>query len=506
MSASAPISTPSRISIWPTSRAMDNAGRTLKVSVVSPATGPRHDRRTRLLLEAPIAATLVRLAAPNVLVMLAQASVGLIETYFVGWLGTEALAGVALVFPLVMLMQMMSAGAMGGGISAAIARALGAGRRTDADALAVHALAIALILGLAFMLAVLGGGRWIYAAMGGSGATLNAALTYSNVVFSGAILIWVFNSLASVIRGTGNMAVPAVVTSVGAAALIPLSPCLIFGWGPFPRLGVAGGAVAVIAYYVVGSIALVAYLRAGRSVVRLSFADVRFRWPLFRDILRVGAVAALITVQTNLSIAITTGLVGSFGAAAIAGYGVGSRLEYLLVPLVFGLGGPLVAMVGTNIGAGRRDRALHTAWIGAAIGAALCELIGLGAASAPGAWLSLFDSDPAMLSSGSRYLQVVGPFYGFFGLGLSLYFASQGAGRLLWPFLANLTRLVIAAGGGWVALRWGGGLSHVFTALAAALVAFGLINAAAVALGVWSSGAPEIAPYRGQDRPRGESR
>ena len=469
-------------------------------------TGTRFDPRTRLLLEAPIAGTLLRLAAPNVLVMVVQASVGLIETYFIGKLGTEALAGVALVFPVVMLMQMMSAGAMGGGISSAIARALGAGRRADADALVLHALAISVIFGLGFMLAVLGGGPWLYGALGGSGTSLAAALTYSNVVFAGALLVWIFNALANVIRGTGNMALPAIVTCASAAVLIPVSPCLIFGWGPFPRLGVAGGAVAVVAYYAVGCIALAAYLRSGRSIVRLVFRGARLRWPLFRDILRVGAVAALITLQTNLSIAITTGLVGSFGAAAIAGYGVGSRLEYLLVPLVFGLGGPLVAMVGTNIGAGRRDRALRTAWIGAAIGAALCELIGLGAASAPGAWLSLFDSDPAMLGSGSRYLQVVGPFYGFFGLGLSLYFASQGAGRLLWPFLANLTRLAIAAGGGWVALRSGGGLSHVFTALAAALAAFGLINAAAVALGVWSSGAPEITPYRGQDRPRGESR
>src|SRR5207245_7394663 len=125
----------------------------------------------------------------------------------------------------------------------------------------------------------------------------------------GAILIWVFNSLANVIRGTGNMAVPAVITSVGAAALIPLSPCLIFGWGLFPRLGVAGGAVAVVAFYVVGSVALVAYLRTQRSTVRLSFADVRFRWPLFPDILRVGAVAALITAQSNLTTPIATGFV-----------------------------------------------------------------------------------------------------------------------------------------------------------------------------------------------------
>jgi putative MATE family efflux protein len=448
-------------------------------------TGTRFDPRTRLLLEAPITSTLLRLAAPNVLVMIVQASVGLIETYFIGQLGTEALAGVALVFPMVMLMQMMSAGAMGGGISSAIARALGAGRRADADALVLHALAISVAFGLGFMLAVLGGGRWLYSTLGGSGTSLAAALTYSNVVFAGALLVWIFNALANVIRGTGNMLIPALVTCTGAAVLIPASPCLIFGWGPCPRLGVAGGAVAVLAYYAAGSLALAAYLWSGRSVVRLVWAGIGFHWPLFRDILRVGAVAALVTVQTNLTIAIATGLVGRFGPAAIAGYGTGSRVEYLLVPLVFGLGGPLVAMVGTNIGAGQRDRAVRAAWIGAAIAAGLTEMIGLGAAAAPHAWLALFDTDPAMLDAGTRYLHMVGPLYGLFGLGMALYFASQGAGRLLWPLLANLTRLVIAASGGWLALRWSGNLSQVFLALGVALAAFGLINAAAVACGAW---------------------
>src|SRR5207237_4681132 len=125
------------------------------------------DPRTRVLLDAPIAGTLLRLGAPNMLVMLVQASVGLIETYWVGKLGTDALAGVSLAFPVVMLVQMMSAGAMGGGISSAVARALGAGRRRDADALALHALAIAVVFGLAFTAAVLGGGPWLYAALGG---------------------------------------------------------------------------------------------------------------------------------------------------------------------------------------------------------------------------------------------------------------------------------------------------------------------------------------------------
>jgi len=443
------------------------------------------DPRTRALLEAPIAPTLLRLAAPNMLVMAVQAAVGLVETYFVGKLGTDALAGVALVFPLVMLMQMMSAGAMGGGISSAIARALGAGRRSDADALALHALVIALGFGIVFMLAVLGGGRALYAAMGGSGPSLQAALTYSNWVFAGAVLVWMFNSLASVIRGSGNMALPAAVICVGALIVIPVSPLLIFGWGPFPRLGIAGGAIALIAYYALGSVALALYLWSGRSVVRPSLRTARFRWPLFRDILRVGAMAALVTISTNLTIIIGTSLVGSFGPGAIAGYGTGARLEYLLVPLVFGLGAPLVAMVGTAIGAGDRERALRTAWIGGGIALILTEAIGLAAAAFPLTWLSLFDRDPAMLDAGSRYLRIVGPFYGMFGLALALYFASQGAGRLLWPLIGNLTRLAIAALIGALALRWSGELSHVFLAQSVALVAFGLINMGAIARGAW---------------------
>ena len=447
-----------------------------------------HDPRTRVLLEAPITRTLLKLGAPNMLVMLVQASIGLIEVYFIGKLGTEALAGVALAFPAVMLMQMMSSGAMGGGISSAVARALGAKRRPDADALVFHALVIAVAFALTFMVAVLGGGRWMYTAMGARGPVLEAALTYSNVIFSGVILLWIFNSLANVIRGTGNMKVPALVTCIGAALLIPFSPCLIFGLGPFPRLGVAGGATAILLYYAVGSLAFAYYLWSGRSVVRPSLHGAGLRWPLFRDILKVGAVAVLVSLQTNLTIAIATGFVGQFGPAAIAGYGTGVRLEYLLIPVAFGLGAPLVALVGTNIGAGQHRRALRAAWIGAGIVAAITEAIGLCAAAFPYAWLTLFDSDPAMLEAGAHYLRAVGPFYGFFGFGMALYFASQGAGRLKWPLLANFARLLIAAGGGWLVLASGGDLAHVYLTQSAALAAFGLIIAVAIAGGAWTRG------------------
>jgi putative MATE family efflux protein len=438
-----------------------------------------------MLLEAPIAPTLLRLGAPNVLVMFAQASVGLIETYFVGRLGTDALAGVAMVFPVIMLMQMMSAGAIGGGIASAIARALGAQRRADADSLVLHALIVSLGFGIVFMLAALLGGRWLYTLMGGSGAALEAAVTYSHWVFAGAILVWLFNSLAAVIRGTGNMAVPANVTVAGVLFLIPVSPLLIFGWGPIPGMGIAGGAVALLLYYLVGTLALWIYLRSSRSLLKPKFKGVTLRWPLFKDILRIGLVGSIATLSTNLSIGIATALAGHFGSGAIAGYGTASRLEYLLVPLVFGLGAPLVAMVGTCMGAGQRERAMRAAWTGAAMAFVLTELIGVAAALFPHPWLRLFGSDPAMLETGTQYLQHVGPFYGFFGVGLVLYFASQGAGRLLWPVVGNLCRLAVAGLGGWLALRWGGQLTDVFAVQGVAMVVYGVVIASAIAGGAW---------------------
>ncbi|RYF53866.1 MAG: MATE family efflux transporter, partial [Comamonadaceae bacterium] len=345
-----------------------------------------------------------------------------------------------------------------GGIASAIARALGAGRRDDAQALVWHAIVIALLFGGVFTLVLWLGGRWLYSSMGGTGASLDAALTYSHWVFAGAVLVWLFNALAAVIRGTGNMAVPANVTVLGLIGLVPLSPLLIFGWGPVPALGIAGGALALLIYYAGGTLALWWYLRSPRSLLRPTRATLHLRWPFFSDILRVGLIGAISTVATNLSIAIATGFAGQFGAGAIAGYGTASRLEYLLVPLVFGLGAPLIAMVGTCMGAGLHERALRITWAGAAVAFTLTEAIGLVAAFFPRQWLELFGTDPAMVEAGTQYLQVVGPLYGFFGLGLVLYFASQGAGRLLWPVLGNLARLAVAGIGGWLALRWTGEL------------------------------------------------
>ena len=443
------------------------------------------DPRIRILLEAPLAPTLFRMALPNVLVMASQAAVGLIETYFVGKLGTPALAGVALVFPVFMLMQMMSAGAIGGGIASTLARARGARDEAQVASVIPHALLIALILGATSSILMLALGKALYGAMGGQGEALQAAMRYSSTAFGGAVLVWLFNALSAVLRGRGNMAVPAYVTVGGLFVLVPLSPALIFGWGPLPALGIAGGAVALLAYYALGTAMLLVYMGSSKLISLQALKQFRASKVLLRQILGVGLLSAIGTLCTNASIMLATAFIGQYGVSALAGYGTASRLEYLMVPVVFGFGSPLLAIVGTCIGAGKPERAVKAAWTAAAMVFVLTEAVGLLAATFPGPWLSLFTADPAAIETGSQYLRVVAPFYGLFGVGLVLYFGSQGAGRMQWPIIGNLARVVIVALGGWALVATGAGITWVYALQVLGLVAYCAVIALSVARGAW---------------------
>ena len=433
--------------------------------------------RRLAMLKGPVLPTMLRLAAPMVAVFVAQTFVSVAETWYVSFLGTDALAGVALVFPVLLLMTTMSNGGIGGGVASAIARATGAGRGEDADALVWHALVLAALFGAAFTAAALLFGPALYRALGGEGPALTAALTYSTFVFAGAVPIWMTNLMTSALRGVGNVRVPALVVLVGAAVLVPASPLLIFGLGPVPRLGVAGAGTAVAIYYLGATLVLLRYLAAGRG--GLVLRRRRLEWRLFRAILGVGLLSALGTLQASLTIVLVTGAVGLFGIDALAGYGAASRLDTVLIPLMFGLGTAVVTMVGVNVGAGQQARARRIALTGALLAAGVTEAVGLVAAFAPRLWMGVFTHDPAVLVTGALYLRHAAPAYGAVGFGLLLYFAAQGFGRVAVPVLGGFARLLIAAGLGWLAVAWfGAGLEALFSLVAAASLAFGAINLA----------------------------
>lgn len=443
----------------------------------APAT-PAPDARFAAILAGPILPTLAKLTAPVILVICAQLFVSVLEAYWVSRLGTEAVAGVALVLPLFVLMGTMSNGGIGGGVAAAVARAKGAGDHTRADALLWHAILIALGFGLVFTLAAELAGPSLYTALGGRDATLAAALDFSTWVFGGATIVWLVNLIGAALRGAGEVKLPARINLIGAAVLVPLSPLLIFGWGPVPALGVAGAGVATLLFYAGTLAAFLIWLRRGNSPLQLSRHPIDTQ--LFAAILKVGLISAIGTLLASLTIVAITGSVGQYGAPPLAGYGLASRVDSLLVPLLFGLGTGVVTMIGAASGAGNHARASAVARLAAGLGFVGSSAIGLTLWAAPSLWMDLFTTDPAVHAAGSLWFRIVGPSYGFFGLGLMLYFAAQGLGRMQGPLIAGIARLSVTAGGAaWLATR-AAPLDQLFLAAAAGSVLFGLINAVAV--------------------------
>jgi len=432
------------------------------------------DRRTRRMLEGPIVPTILGLAAGNVPFVAGQMGAQVAEAWYIGQLGVEALASVALVYPMLMLMQMMSAGAMGGAVNSAVARALGAGAPDRAANLAAHACLIALAGAALFMLAMLGFGAAIFDLFGATERTRPAALDYAGIVFLGAPTVWLANTLASVVRGAGAMSLASICLTAAFAIQIGLGSALTLGLGPFPALGLKGAALGHLIGFAAAASTLAVAVFGGHIGLAVDLRRISLSRAMFWDILRVGLVAIASPALNVATVLVVTAMVARHGAEALAGYGLGARLELMMVPLVFGIGTALTAMVGVNAGAGQWARARRTALTGGLIAATFAGAVGMTTAFAPALWLGLFTDDPAAFEAGALYLGRAGPAYAFLGFGLALYFASLGARATRWPTIAVATRLAIIVGGG--AMVAGQSLESAFTVIVVAIVAFGVLN------------------------------
>jgi putative MATE family efflux protein len=442
-----------------------------------------------MLLEGPILPTLLRLAAPNILTLLAFAGVITFDGFFLGRIGTNALAGASLAFPWVMIVLQTTNSGMGAGVSSAVARALGAGRRDRADALVLHAFLLALAVAAIYSTVLLLGAPFLFRWMGGRDEMLSDALAYANVALGGAVVICVSNLLGNAVRGTGNMSFPAAVLVGCVVVHIAISPVLIFGFGPLPALGPAGAGWGLVIPFAGGSILMIWYLRS-RAIVRLNFRGVTPRWELFADILKVGVPGLINIAITNLSVVLLTGIAGQLGRDTALGYAMGARLEYIQQPVAFGFGTAIVAMVGTNWGAKQYSRARQIAWTGATIVAGVCGTIGLIVAFQPGLWIGLFSDDAEVARLGSLYLRIVGPAYLFFGLGLGLFYVTLGFGRAVAAMNANAVRMMTSASCGLIAVYWLDlGVAGFFAAVAAGFCVY----AALLVRAVFSVRPPEAA-------------
>jgi putative MATE family efflux protein len=438
------------------------------------------------MLSAPPLPLLVGMAAPSTVAFFIQGSVSLAEVWFIGQLGEISLAAIALAFPLLMLTQTLSGGAMGGAVAAAIARALGAGDIVRAERLVWHALALAVMGGVGLLVIFLLGGRAFLQFLGGEDEVLRQAYAYAVVLLSGSVFLWLIGTVTAIYRGMGEMQFPAAIMIFNALVQIPLSGCLILGWGGLPALGIIGAAISAIVAAALLCLPLFVKLSKGDLPVRLRLSAMRFSKSDFDEILRVALPASLSPLLTIATVLVLTAYVASFGEAALAGYGIGSRVEFLIIPLVFGLGAAMTTAVGASVGAGELDRAERLGAIGGLSAGVIAGLVGIVLALFPNAWIGVFTDVPAVHAAARSYIEIVGPLFFFHGLGLSLYFASQGASAMFWPVWATVLRVLVAALGGYVlAFTLDFGLSGIYTAAAAAMLTYAVVIAAAIKAGAW---------------------
>jgi putative MATE family efflux protein len=439
------------------------------------------------LLDRPILGTLVRLSAPNVVALGAGTCVVIAETSYIGRLGTEALAAMALVFPFVMLTLTTSGGAMGGGVSSAISRALGAGDVGRANLLAAHALIIACCIGVVFTVGILLSGSGLLWALGGRGNVLSQALGYMHIFFGAALVPWLMNTFASILRGTGNMKLPSMVTLTTAVCQIVFGAILGLGLGPVPRFGMPGIAAGTVLAFSIGTAIMARYVLSGRARVNPIAQAIRIERGMFFDILKVGAIACFSPIQTVLTIAIFTAMLARFGDAVLAGYGIGARLEFMLTTLAFAVGIASVPMIGMAMGAGQVARARKTTWIAGILSFSTVGVIGTVIAFFPDLWVNLFTDDAAVHDASRQYLFVAAPMYAFLGLNTSMYFSSQGAAKVLGPVLAQTARLAFIGLGGWWLIAQGASAHAFFVLAAVSMIVLGLLCTATV---VWSRWEP----------------
>ena len=354
----------------------------------------------------------------------------------------------------------------------------------SAEPVILMLLGILAVFGAFFLLL----GAPIYRLLGGSGRVLELALVYSTTFFSGAVAVWLLNTLISIVRGTGNMRLSSAILVAGGLLQVALGGSLALGLGPMPRLGLAGVALGQIGSAVAGVAFLLWHLTRGGARLRLGLAGVAPDRALVVDILKVGAVACLSPVQSILVVLIVARLVAGYGTAELAGFGIGVRLELLLIPIAFAFGVACVPMVGMAIGAGDVARARRVAWTGACLSGALIGAVGLVFSTWPALWAGLFTSDAAVVAATADYLGIAGFGFGAYGLGLCLYFASQGSGKILGPVLAGTVRLAVAAAGGWWIVTTEQGFRALAMLVAFAMLAYGAAAVLAVLMTTWKPG------------------
>jgi len=405
--------------------------------------------------------------------MLIAAISNVLYTYYVSRLGPDAIAAVSLVFPIALVAMTAMSGGLGGGAASAIARALGARRVAAATATAEHAFLLAASIGVLFALLILAIGHKVMGWMGGEGPVLEQATAFSRVLFGGSIITFMGGMFDSVLRGEGNVRVPAIWSSSSLGLQILLTPLFMFKFG----LGLEGAALSALVSQLLATFPRAWYVLGGRGAIKPRAFPRRIALEPLKEILRIGIPASVSTTINYVGIMILTGVVARLGTPDLAAYGLGTRLDFLLLSFAFGVSAAVLTLVGLAIGAGRTER------VGEYVRAACLLIVGLlGLAGGllwwrPALWMGIFTHDAGILAVGATYFRVVGPSYPFVGLSMVLVFAFQGLGRATPPLIVMAVRMPVVLVLALWCVRAGLGEGAVFATIAAGNVLSSLVMA-----------------------------
>ncbi len=394
------------------------------------------------LTEGPIFPTLVRLAMPIVLAQFLQTIYNVVDTFWVGRLGADAVAAITLSFPIIIVLLSLAGGLTIGG-TALVAQYTGARQPEKAGEVAAQSLLAILVVSVVLGVVGVALAGPLLRLVGATDSVLPMAKTYLVIFMSGVGFVFLSFAYSSILRGVGDTMTPLKLRAVATAINIILDPILIFGWLGFPAMGIAGAALAtVIALGIEGIWGLLIMLR-GIEGLRVRKESFRPNWPVIKEIFRIGSPAALEMTAGTMGLSLLTAIVALAGMHAVAAFGIGMRVQSLVLLPAFGAGMAATTLVGQNLGAGKPERAERTAWVATAATAGAMMVFGLIGLAFPRFFIGIFNDHPDVLHYGAAYMQIAGPAFGLIGVRIILSSAFRGAGDTL-PAMVLSIVLVLA--------------------------------------------------------------
>lgn len=380
------------------------------------------------ITKGPILSSLVKLALPLMIGQLIQTFYNLVDTLWVGRLGSNAVAAISISFPIVFLMISLAAGLTIAG-TALIAQNKGAGKHEEVDRILGQLLSFVGVLSV--ILAIIGFvfSRQFITWMGADPAIISDATGYLRIIFVGVPFMFIFFIFSAALRGIGDTFTPMIMTLFSVGLNVILDPLLIFGIGPFPHMGVHGAALATIIARALAALYALSILISGRKNLHLKLKYLKPNFTIIKRVVMIGIPSSV--QQSMLSIAqiVMTSIVAAFGTTTIAAYGIGNRIINVASMLVMGISTATTTMIGQNIGAGEKERSEKIAKVSVTLTFTLLTALGLLIFIIPSQLVGVFNKEAEVLLYGSSYLKITALFLGAMGVRMVINGVFRGAGK-----------------------------------------------------------------------------